>query len=106
LTAEGTRDPDGNILAYRWWQYREASGGLPSRPIAIAGAESREAVVVAPVTEKPAPNVEIPSEMLYHVILSVTDGGSPSLTGYRRVLIRVPTAGAADADKLGCKASG
>jgi hypothetical protein len=67
----------------------------------IAGAESDEAIVVAPVAQKPAPNVEIPPEAVYHIVLSVTDGGSPPLTRYRRVLLRVPAAGMAS-DQLGC----
>jgi hypothetical protein len=105
LSAEGTRDPDGNSqLTYRWWQYREASGVLFQRLAAIGGADTREAVVVAHVTAKPAPNIETPPEALYHVVLSVTDDGAPPLTRYRRVLIRIPTAGTPAGDALGCTA--
>jgi hypothetical protein len=93
LSAEGTRDPDGNALAYRWWQYREASGGVNPQEISITDANKRDAVVIAPVTVKPAPNVDVPPEVLYHIILSVTDDGSPPLTRYRRVLLKVPAAG-------------
>jgi hypothetical protein len=103
LSAAGTSDPDRNTLLYRWWQYREASGGLPSRPLTITGADAVEATVMAPVTEKPAPNVDLPAEMLYHVVLSVTDDGSPPLTRYRRVLLKVPTAGTPAGNALGCK---
>jgi Protein of unknown function (DUF1593) len=106
LTAEGTRDPDGNHLTYHWWQYKEASGGVNPQEISITGAESRDAGVTAPVTRRPAPNVEIPSEVLYHIILSVTDDGSPALTRYRRVLLKVPTTGTPAAAELGCKADG
>jgi len=93
LTAEGTRDPDGDKLAYHWWQYREASGGVNPQEVAISGADSREATVVPPLTVKPAPNVDLPSEAIYHIVLSVTDEGSPPLTRYRRVIVKVPTAG-------------
>jgi hypothetical protein len=103
LSAEGTRDPDGNKLVYHWWQYREASGGVNPQALAISGADSREAFVVAPVAQKPAPNVAIPPEALYHIVLSVTDDGSPPLTRYRRVLLQVPTAGTPAGDELGCK---
>jgi hypothetical protein len=103
LSAEGTRDPDGGKLTYRWWQYREASGGVNPQELSITGVDSRDAVVVAPVAVKPAPNVDVPPEILYHVIVSVTDEGSPALTRYRRVLLKVPTAGTREAEQLGCK---
>ena len=63
-----------------------------------------EAKVVIPTTREPAPNVDTPIEVLYHVVLSVTDEGSPPLTRYRRVVLTVPTAGTPDAHKLGCDA--
>jgi hypothetical protein len=104
LTAAGTRDPDGNQLLYHWWQYREATGWGGLQELAISGAESQEAKVAIPTTLKPAPNVEMPAEMLYHIVLSVTDEGIPPLTRYRRVLVTVPTAGTAAARQLGCDA--
>jgi hypothetical protein len=103
LTATGTRDPDSNKLTYNWWQYREAGGALNPQEVAINDASSVEATVVAPATRKPAPNVDLPSEATYHIILSVTDDGSPALTRYRRVILKVPTAGTAAAGALGCK---
>jgi hypothetical protein len=105
LTAAGTKDPDGNPLLYRWWQYREAGGGLNPQALVINGTSSTDAVVIAPTTVKPAPNVALPPEARYHVILSVTDDGSPPLTRYRRVLLTVPTPGTARGDALGCKAA-
>jgi hypothetical protein len=102
LTATGTRDPDGNGLVYHWWQYREATGGVNPQELTLAGEDSKEAKVAIPATLKPAPNVDTPPEVLYHIVLSVTDDGSPPLTRYRRVLVTVPTAGTADAGKSGC----
>jgi hypothetical protein len=106
LTAEGTRDPDGNELVYHWWQYREATGGVNPQELAISGEGSKEAKVVVPVTRKPAPNVATPSEVTYHIVLSVTDDGVPPLTRYRRVLLNVPTAGTPAARQVGCEAEG
>lgn len=103
LTAAGTRDPDGNELIYHWWQYREATGGVNPQELAIGGEHSQEAKVVIPTTLKPAPNVETPPETLYHIVLSVTDEGTPPLTRYRRVLVQVPTAGTTAARELGCE---
>jgi len=106
LSAAGTRDPDGNELVYHWWQYREATGGVNPQELTLSGADSKEVQVMTPATQKPAPNVDIPSERLYHVVLSVTDDGTPPLTRYRRVLVTVPTAGTPAARTLGCKDPG
>lgn len=92
LSAAGTRDPDGKLLHYQYWQYREASGELNPQDLAIEGANTTEATVVAPPARKPAPNVDMPAENRYHVVLSVTDEGTPSLTRYRRAILTVPAA--------------
>jgi len=102
LSAAGTRDPDGNELTYHWWQYREATGGVNPQELNITAADGPEAKVVIPVTAKPTYNLDTPLEMLYHVVLSVTDNGSPPLTRYRRVLLSVPTVGTAAARDQGC----
>lgn len=103
LSAQGTRDPDGDKLTFSWWQYREASGGVNPQAVSISSASSSDATVIAPVTARPAPNVDIPSEVSYHIVLTVTDSGSPSLTRYRRAMVTVPTPGTPAAEKLGCK---
>jgi hypothetical protein len=101
LSADGSSDPDGDLLTYSWFQYREASGGVNPREITIS-ARGTAAEVRVPVTERPAPNVAIPDQVSFHVILQVTDDGDPFLTSYRRAIIRVPTAGTPAGDALGC----
>jgi hypothetical protein len=103
LSAAGTRDPDGKPLHFRYWNYREASGQLSPQDLRIDGADSAEAVIVAPPARKPAPNVDLPAETRYHIILSVTDEGAIPLTRYRRAILTIPTAGTAAGDALGCK---
>lgn len=105
LSASGTRDPDGNELVYHWWQYREATGGVNPQELALDAADSKEAKVGIPTTLKPAPNVDTPPDTLYHLVLSVTDDGTPPLTRYRRILVNVPTTGTPAARELGCEGS-
>jgi hypothetical protein len=80
LDAAGTRDPDGDALDYRWWQYREV-GGIPGQPaVEIADAVGTRASFVAPTVKKP-------TEL--HLILEVRDQGAPAITRYRRVIVEV-----------------
>jgi hypothetical protein len=82
LTAEGSHDPDGNSLSYRWWQYPEPTGrpGLRVPMLTIQGAHSTRASFMAPGASE---------ALTYHVILEITDNGSPALVSYRRALVTV-----------------
>lgn len=78
LSAEGTYDPDGGILEYRWFHYREA--GTYDGDLTIEDAGCQNAFFVAPcVSEKKT----------IHIILAVTDNGVPPLTRYQRVMITI-----------------
>ena len=77
LSAQGTSDPDGDELEYRWWQYREAGsygGTVEIRDAGIHNASFR-----------------LPSDVgkgkTVHIICEVTDSGTPQLTRYQRVLV-------------------
>ncbi|MBN7810777.1 DUF1593 domain-containing protein [Algoriphagus sp. H41] len=85
LSADGTTDPDGDRLSYRWYFYSEPSeftltSGRTATPLQIENADSANAVLVIP---------KAPRLGTLHIILEVTDNGSPALTRYKRVIINV-----------------
>jgi hypothetical protein len=96
LDASGTRDPDGQNLRYHWFHYAEAGivdGNLAE--VSIAGEETAKAVVTptAVCGAKWLPlGPPCSGDGVAHVILAVTDDGSPKLTSYRRVILRVHAA--------------
>jgi hypothetical protein len=79
LSAEGSSDPDGDELVYRWWQYREAGSFKDT-------VEIRDA-------SKPDASFTVPREAgrgeTIHIICEVTDNGTPPLTRYRRIIVSV-----------------
>lgn len=79
LSAKGTADPDGDRLTYRWWHYREA------------GTVTGESKIASPA--KPETYVTVPADAaegsVIHILLEVTDDGTPALTRYARVVINV-----------------
>jgi hypothetical protein len=86
LSAAGTSDPDGDTLSYRWQHYPEPgtftfASGRSARPLKIEGSDQPEATFVAPDKFGRAGTA--------HVILAVTDSGSPPLTRYERVIVTV-----------------
>ena len=105
LDATRSRDRDDNALRYSWFFYPEAGTGLP----AIGGRRGGEpgttgtGIPSAPPGGRPAPtprvtlaNATAPVATVTpnlpgvaHVILAVTDDGSPTLTSYRRVILTI-----------------
>ncbi len=71
-------DPDGNGTSCSWWQYREA--GTSDCVLALA----QDGVQV----EFTVPEDAVPGTTL-HIILEVTDDGTPELTGFQRVIVTV-----------------
>jgi hypothetical protein len=112
LDATGTADPDGNALTYRWFFYPEAGTGIPGQPVfagpavPVGGGGTPGAGGIPSGPEggprQPAPRVTLSQPTspktgatlttpgIAHVILEVTDNGTPSLTSYRRIIIRSP----------------
>jgi Protein of unknown function (DUF1593) len=80
LSAAGSSDPDGNQLQFHWSAYNEAGYHVffqPGPTATVTGADN----LAATVTVNAAGSV--------HVILAVTDNGTPNLTSYRRVILNV-----------------
>lgn len=77
FSAANSYDPDGDDLEFSWWIYPEAGTYKATLPF----VKSKKAQV-----EFHVPN-DIASQDM-HLILTVRDKGEPSLTRYRRVVIR------------------
>lgn len=89
LSAEGTTDPDGDALSYEWFYYHEAgtfplSSARSGQPLEIRNFDQPNASFTVPTGRVMAPGTGV-----MHVILRVTDHGTPRLTRYQRVLITV-----------------
>ncbi len=87
LSAEGTTDPDGDELSYEWFCYNEA-GTFTS-----AGARTPISVKMNDA-DKIKASFQVPTKRILrvgtlHIILAVTDHGTPALTRYERVIIDV-----------------
>ncbi len=77
LNAEGSSDPDGDSLSYRWFQYEKA--GTYSGSVAISDSTSSKASFVAPNAVGKT----------IHIILEVQDKGNPPLVSYRRIVFTI-----------------
>ncbi len=79
LDARESSDPDGQELNFEWIPYPEASG-YEGPPVSIEG---RRAPVCSVTIPKSIQNGTL------HVILAVTDSGTPALTRYQRAVLEV-----------------
>ncbi|MFK7735063.1 MAG: nucleoside hydrolase-like domain-containing protein [Pirellulaceae bacterium] len=89
LSAEGSSDPDGDALSYRWFCYSEVgtflcSSGTLGQPVPIKDFDQATASFTVPTRTVMPPGVGT-----LHIIVAVTDHGAPRLTRYRRVIVDV-----------------
>lgn len=96
LDAAGTNDPDqGQKLTYNWFVYPEAGlNGSQGADVAIIGGGQQVAHVSIQSSCRqtwvvPASNLPCRGAGVAHIILAVTDDGSPHLTSYRRIILKV-----------------
>lgn len=79
LDAAKSYDPDGNELEFNWFVYEEIY--KPTVPILSPGEKHQTKVqFICP---------DLPEGTEFHVILEVTDNGTPSLTGYKRIIVQI-----------------
>jgi hypothetical protein len=89
LSALGTSDPDGDSLSYEWFYYGEVgtfttSSGRTGQPLEIQGFYQQQASFTVPEGR-----VMQPGTGTMHIILAVTDQGTPNLTRYKRVIVTI-----------------
>ncbi|MDT0687761.1 DUF1593 domain-containing protein [Autumnicola psychrophila] len=90
LNAKASSDPDGDALSYHWFYYEEAgtfsvSSSRSGQPLEIQNFDQPEAWFTVP-NERLGP---LGSTGTMHIILMVTDHGTPRLTRYERVIVDV-----------------
>lgn len=79
LNAEKSYDPDNDKLHFEWEYYKEPST-YAKGTIAIESSTERKCHLVVP-------NDAAGSTI--HIVLKVTDNGTPTLTSYRRIILHV-----------------
>lgn len=77
LDASSSFDPDDHTLAFQWWILKAA--GTYGGEVVIEHADQSKIVLTLPA--------DLADKSL-HVICEVSDDGQPSLTSYRRVILR------------------
>lgn len=78
LNANGTTDPDGNGMTFKWWQYKDADNANSNLTISHSTSRDSASFIVPD---------EFGKEI--HIILTVTDNGSPDLEAYTRLIFKI-----------------
>jgi len=84
--ASGSTDPDGDSLSYHWFNYKEAGSYWAwswRKPIIMSDPTS------AKITFGIGDRIELSKPQTTHLILAVTDNGTPALTRYQRLVINI-----------------
>ncbi|MCF4102834.1 DUF1593 domain-containing protein [Gillisia sp. M10.2A] len=76
--ASKSKDPDGNMLDYKWFLYQEPSTYTDTVTIEKNSKSKFKIIVPSDASGK-----------TIHLILEITDNGLPALTAYRRIVISV-----------------
>ena len=87
LSTVGSSDPEGDSLSYSWFYYQEVgtfitSNARSGQPLKIEDYNKPNAWFIVPTNR-------VLRNGTMHIILAVTDNGTPKLTRYKRVIITV-----------------
>ena len=85
LSAEGTTDPDGDNVSYKWIHYGEPGSfalgtARTGNAVKINDDDMAKAWFTAPKKGRMG---------TMHIIVAVTDHGKPALTRYKRVIVEI-----------------
>ena len=93
LDATASTDPDHQPLDFKWFTYPEAgfTGAAPAAQVRIERAATPRPLVTITARCAPVwlPLVPCPQTNNVHLILAVTDRGTPRLTRYRRIIVEI-----------------
>lgn len=78
INASGTSDPDGDSFSYLWFDYAEA--GTYKKGIKVSPENYPGIWIKAP---------EVDKQETVHIILKVTDKGTPQLSSYKRIIVTI-----------------
>ena len=78
FSAKGSKDPDGDKISYKWWQYKDA--GTYDGMVEIENPTADKISFTVPEENK---------EGTIHIILEVSDNGKPELVSYKRMIVTV-----------------
>jgi len=73
------KDPDGNAVTYKWWQYEEVDSYAGK--VKLNDPDKSKASFSIPADAKKGNTI--------HIILEASDSGIPKLTRYQRVIVTV-----------------
>ena len=96
LDAGGSSDPDHQSIQFHWFHYQEA--GVTDGNLADLTLDNADTAKVTVHAVKPCRDgwlkgmIPCNGDGVAHLILAVTDEGSPALTTYRRVILHVTQA--------------
>lgn len=83
LDASKSSDPDNHKLTFNWIHYPEPGTFWDWRPLVMEGVNS------AKLKFRIHPDVKLVKPQTTHLILEVTDDGTPALTRYQRVIVNI-----------------
>lgn len=78
IDASATYDPDGDSFSYLWFYYPEA--GTYKKPLTLSAENYNNIWITAP---------EVEQKETVHIILKITDKGTPQLSRYQRVVVTI-----------------